>query len=172
MEHNAWLIELCGNVDRHLGSGNSAAEAHELQSQAQAMLQGADCCEIDAELPEYESQAAELRSRAITLRREAQEQFGHAERIRAEGEARQSRIDQAVLLSERFGKLVRLQLAQLTFLIVLLRLEKLRLLPAEFFIQRWSRGNNELLLLYQEARLKAADYFSMYQAGDKLLAQT
>jgi hypothetical protein len=171
MEHNAWLIELCGNADRRAGSRNCMAEAHETLLQAQAMLQGAECCETDAELPEYENQAAELRSRANTLRREAREQFGRAERIRAESEARKARINEAVLLAERFAGKVRLQFAQLTFLTVLLRLDKLRLLPAEFFIQRWSKGNSELLLLYQEARLKAAHYVSMYQAGEKLLAR-
>lgn len=171
MEHNAWLIELCGKADMRAGSNNCMAEAHETVLAAQAMLQAAECCETDAELPEYENQAPELRSRASTLRREAREQFGRAERIRAESEARQTRISEAVLLTERFARIVRLQFAQLTFLTVLLRLDKLRLLPAEFFIQRWSRGNSELLLLYQEARLKAADYVSMYQAGEKLLAR-
>jgi hypothetical protein len=171
MEHNAWLIELCGNRDRRAGSGNSIAEAHEIMLQAQAMLQGADCCETDAALPEYQNQADELRLRANTLRRDAREQFGRAEKIRAESEASRARIDEAVLLAERFAKLVRLQCAQLTCLTVLLRLDKLRLLPAEFFIQRWSRGNSELLLLYQETRLKAADYVSMYQAREKLLAR-
>jgi hypothetical protein len=170
MEHNTWLTELCGNVDSRSAARKSTAEAHEQAlSEARAMLQAAESCETDAELPEYRGETTELRSRATALRRDAQEQLRRAEMIRGECEARQARIDEAVLQAKLFGKRVWFRLARLRFLIVLVRLDKLRLVPAEWVIQLWSRGNNEMLLLYQEARLKAAEYFSMYQSGDQLL---
>jgi hypothetical protein len=172
MEHNAWLIGLCGGVERRATTKDSMAMAHEeTLSEAQAMLEGAQRCEVDAELPEYENQAAELRARANGLRRQAQELVGRAEKIKYEDQARKSRISDAIFLAGRFRKKVRLQLVKLALLNLLLRIDKLRLLPAAQVIQLWHSRNDELLRLYQQARLKAAAYLSIYHADQKLLAR-
>jgi hypothetical protein len=172
MEHNAWLTELCARIDSRSASSKSIAEAHDQAlSEARAMLVAAESCEADATLPAYENEAPELRSRATALRNDAQEKLTHAEAIRTEIEARQARIGEAVLQAKLFGKRVWFRLALLRFLIVLVRIDKLRLVPAEWVIQLWSRGNNEVLELYQEARRKAAEYAAIYQSSDQLLAR-
>jgi hypothetical protein len=170
MEHNAWLMVLCG--ENLSDSKRDMVTVHvEALSDASAMLKAAECCDADAILPEYARQASDLRLRAQVLRGEAQERLRLAESMRTEHQAQQSRIADATLSAQRFRTSVRLQLAKLTLLILLLRLDKLRLLPAAHVIQLWHSRNDELLRLYEQARLKAAAYLSIYRADQKLLAR-
>jgi hypothetical protein len=172
MDHNMWLIELCGDGEKRSADKNSRAKAHEeAVSEAQAMLQGAESCEADAELPEYETQAGELRARANVLRCRAQELLGRTETIKSEYLARKSRLNDAILSAGQFRRAVRLQIVKLAVLSFLLQLDKLRLLPAAQVIHLWHSRNEALLCLYQQARLKAAAYMSLYKADQELLAR-
>jgi hypothetical protein len=46
----------------------------------------------------------------------------------------------------------------------------LNLLPADLVIALWHRRNDELLLLYQQAKIKATAYLSVYHQDQDFVA--
>jgi hypothetical protein len=171
MMYNASLIVWCGERDKLAAEKSSNLIAQEEASfTAQSMLLAAESCEADAKLPEYQSQADDLLYRAADLRKEAQAQFLLAEEARSQNEAQLVLVDDALLSARRFKKAVRLQLAKIMCLIVLLRLDKVGLLPVRSVIRLWHSGNADLLSLYTETRQKAAAYISRSETGRELLS--
>lgn len=172
MVHNTQLIELCTEVEKRDARRNPAPLLHEeILADARGMLEGAHSFEEDAGMAEYEGEADQLRASAAALRLEAQNLVARAEAIKKDDQAREFRIAGALHSAQQFRKTVRFQLVKLNLLSLLLRLDKLSLLPAEPVLQLWDKGNDELLRLYEQARVKAGAYISMYHQDRELLTR-
>jgi len=170
--HNTWLIELCAEVEKRDAARNPiAAHPEKILAETRGMLEGARLFETDAERPEYEDEADQLRANAAALRLEAQNLVTRSETIKNDAEERESRIAGALHSAQQFRNAVRFQLVKLNLLSLLVRLDKLGLLPAEPLLRLWDKGNEDLLRLYEQAKVKAAAYISIYDEDRELLAR-
>lgn len=174
MEHNIWLIELCSQVDQRDAARARAAMAEDrrvILSDANGMLEGADILESDARLPENANEAAELQMRASNLRSKAQEMLALAHTSQQD-RTREANMLEALRAAQRFRSTVKLQLVKLDVLSAILHLDRLNLVSANTALGVWHRGNDAVLLLYQEASSKASSYLSVYYEDNELLIQS
>jgi hypothetical protein len=171
MAHNLRLVELCARVDKRDGSAKRARAAYaEILAEAQGMLEGAHALETDAGMAENQGEASELRASATGLRLQAEELRTRAEAIAKEEQDRKSKVADAFHSAKAFRRTVRRQLFKLNLLSVLMRVDRLALIPPSPLINLWHSGNDELLRLYQRARLKAVAYLSIYHENEEILA--
>ena len=173
MDHNAQVAEITaanGWRSAFRSRKHREKESEELLCDVPGMLEAAESFENDAELPENAAQADEFRRAAAQLRAEAQalldeeEQYQkmHAESLKTIAEARR--------MARQFRVDALLQHIKFDSVLLLLRLDLLRVLPVPWFAARCCRKAGHLLRQYHELKEKVAAHARICGRDGEVLA--
>lgn len=174
MDENSETIRLAVDHDRRVAlrwGKDVIQESIENLSAATALRQAAESLLRDAELPENQSEANEFKRQTAVLLADANALLAEDAEHRQEFETHIKNISAARNATEEFHQRVRRQLLKLTLLVVLLRFDKLRLLPVGLIAAVWEAGIHDVLFLYKEAKEKAVAHAAYYSLHTEVLTR-
>jgi hypothetical protein len=174
MEHNAFLVLQGARADRRDAAKSAATkdrDRRQMLAEAPGKLEGATLMEDDSRLPEHAGEAEELRTQAAVLRFEVQALHTVIAKLGEDDRAMAVCIAEALESAGEFRSAVRLHFFKLDLLILLIRVDRLRLLPARAIVAIWHKGNDDLVRLYEQAKVKAVAYLAAYYEKEELLAR-
>jgi hypothetical protein len=174
MDENVEVIEL--EFANELRSFNRSDKLHRQEvrqflSDVPGLQRAAKELEREARLPERSAEAEELRQTAAGLCAQAEALLAEAAAWEKEWQEDGHSIAEANKKARQFRRATRFYLIKLAFLSVLLRLDKLRVLPVLHIAKHWHRGLDDLLNRYQQIKEAAVVRATPYRAGAEIRAR-
>lgn len=173
MDHNAQVAEItAANAWRWTfrSRRQREKESEELLCEVPGMLEAAASFENDAKLPENAAQAEEFRLTAAQLRSEAQALLDEEDRYQEMQAENLRTVAEVRHLARQFRAYALLQHMKFDLVLLLLRLDPLRVLPVPGIAQLWCRKTGRLLRQYQELREKMAAHARSCGRDQEVLA--
>ncbi|HXB22978.1 MAG TPA: hypothetical protein VNV88_16435 [Candidatus Solibacter sp.] len=171
MDYNLALLELSNANDRRVCGRWRKDQARDSQRRletAAGMEKEATALEREAEQPENQPVAQELKCCAARIRAESKKLLAEDAEYKTEFETHARIMAEARSAFREFRSPARWQLPKLDCLSLLLSLDRLMVLPVRPVVGLWQKGMPELLRLYQQAREKALAYGVLYRNDDEI----